>query len=71
MISYKIETHTHIVTWFDNYVVIEEKDSDEEPIIKELDELSTIHKATINSIYPIVEWIIKEIKNGKKRKTSK
>ena len=65
--KFKIETHTHIVTWSEGFVIIEEKDSDNKPIIKEIEELGTIHKATINSIYPIVEWIINEIKkNGNK-----
>lgn len=69
--EFKVETHTHIITWLEGYLIIEEKDSDKEPIIKEIEELQTIHRATINSIYPIVEWIVKEMSPKKKRKYTK
>lgn len=69
--EFKVETHTHIITWLEGYLIIEEKDSEEEPIIKEIEELKTIHQATINSIYPIIEWIVKEMSIKTKRKYTK
>ena len=69
--EFKVETHTHIITWLEGYLIIEEKDSDKEPIIKEIEELKTIHQATINSIYPIIEWVVKEMSTKKKRKYTK
>jgi len=65
----KIETSTHIVSVFEGYIVIEDKEDGEgEPIIKEIKELDTLYKASIQSLYPIVDWLIKEVKVKKKRK---
>ena len=58
-----IETSTHIVSVHEGYIVIEDKeDTEEEPIIKKIEELDTLYKASIQSLYPIVDWLIKEIK---------
>ena len=64
-----IETSTHIVSVHEGYIVIEDKeDTEEEPIIKKIEELDTLYKASIQSLYPIVDWLIKEVKVKKKRK---
>ena len=68
----KIETSTHILSVHDGYIVIEDKeDGEKEPIIKEIGELDTLYKASIQSLYPIVDWLIKEIQVKKKRKYTK
>lgn len=68
----KIETSTHIVSVHEGYIVIEDKEDGEgEPIIKEIEELDTLYKASIQSLYPIVDWLIKEVKVKKKRKYKK
>ena len=68
----KIETSTHILSVHDRYIVIEDKeDGEKEPIIKEIGELDTLYKASIQSLYPIVDWLIKEIQVKKKRKYTK
>ena len=68
----QIETSTHIVTVCEGYIVIEDKeDSEKDPIIKEIEELDTLYKASIQSLYPIVDWLIKEIQVKKKRKYTK
>ena len=68
----KIETSTHILSVHDGYIVIEDKDDvEKDPIIKEIGELDTLYKASIQSIYPIVDWLIKEIQVKKKRKYTK
>jgi hypothetical protein len=70
--GFKVETSTHIVTVCEGYIVIEDKeDTENEPIIKEIDELDTLYKASIQSLYPIVDWLIKEIQVKKKRKYTK
>ena len=52
-------------------VIIEDKeDSEGEPLIVEIKDLSKIQVSTLNSIYPIMEWLVKEIK-PKKRKYTK
>ena len=64
-----IETSTHIVSVHEGYIVIEDKEDIEgEPIIKEIEELDTLYKASIQSLFPIVDWLIKEIQVKKKRK---
>ena len=68
----KIETSTHILSVHDGYIVIEDKeDGEKDPIIKEIDELDILYKASIQSLYPIVDWLIKEIQVKKKRKYTK
>ena len=68
----QIETSTHIVSVHEGYIVIEDKeDGEKDPIIKEIDELDTLYKASIQSLYPIVDWLIKEIQVKKKRKYTK
>ena len=68
----KIETSTHIVTVCEGYVVIEDKEDEEkDPIIKEIEELDVLYRASIQSLYPIVDWLIKEIQVKKKRKYTK
>ena len=68
----KIETSTHIVSVFEGYIVIEDKEDGEgEPIIKEIKELDTLYKASIQSLFPIVDWLIKEIQVKNKRKYKK
>lgn len=68
----KIETSTHIVSVHEGYIVIEDKEDIEgEPIIKEIKELDTLYKASIQSLFPIVDWLIKEIQVKKKRKYKK
>ena len=69
--GFKIETSTHIVTYYEGMVIIEDKNKEEEePVIREVKELSKIQQSTLNSIYPIIDWMIKEIK-PKKRKYTK
>jgi hypothetical protein len=63
----KIQIETHTLTYYEDIIIIEEEGSEEEPLIIEGDNLSKIQLSTLNSIYPIVEWLIKEIK-PKKRK---
>ena len=68
----QIETSTHILSVHEGYIVIEDKEDREgDPIIKEIDELDTLYKASIQSLYPIVDWLIKEIQVKKKRKYTK
>ena len=68
----QIETSTHILSVHDGYIVIEDKEDREgDPIIKEIEELDTLYKASIQSLYPIVDWLIKEIQVKKKRKYTK
>ena len=68
----KIETSTHILSVHEGYIVIEDKeDTEGDVIIKEIDELDTLYKASIQSLYPIVDWLIKEIQVKKKRKYTK
>ena len=68
----KIETSTHIVSVHDGYVVIEDKeDGEKDPIIKEIGELDTLYKASIQSLYPIIDWLIKEIGVKPKRQYTK
>ena len=68
----KIETSTHILSVHEGYIVIEDKEDVEgDVIIKEIDELDTLYKASIQSLYPIVDWLIKEIQVKKKRKYTK
>jgi hypothetical protein len=69
--GFKVETSTHILTYYEGMVIIEDKeDSEGEPLIVEIKDLSKIQVSTLNSIYPIVEWLVKEIK-PKKRKYTK
>ena len=68
----QIETSTHILSVHEGYIVIEDKeDTEGDVIIKEIGELDTIYKASIQSLYPIVDWLIKEIQVKKKRKYTK
>ena len=68
----KIETSTHIVTVCEGYIVIEDKeDREKDPIIKEIGELDTLYKASIQSLYPIIDWLIKEIGKRKYKKKKK
>ena len=68
----KIETSTHIVTVCEGYVVIEDKeDGEKDPIIKEIGELDTLYKASIQSLYPIIDWLIKEVGKRKYKKRKK
>jgi hypothetical protein len=68
----KIETSTHILSVHEGYIVIEDKEDVEgDVIIKEIDELDTLYKASIQSLYPIVDWLIKEMQVKKKRKYTK
>ena len=69
--GFKIETSTHIVTYYKGMVIIEDKENElDEPVIREVKELEEIQQSTLNSIYPIIDWMIKEIK-PKKRKYTK
>jgi hypothetical protein len=69
--GFKVETSTHILTYYEGMVIIEDKeDSEGEPLIVEIKDLSKIQVSTLNSIYPIMEWLVKEIK-PKKRKYTK
>ena len=68
----QIETSTHILSVHEGYIVIEDKEDVEgDVIIKEIDELDTLYKASIQSLYPIVDWLIKEMQVKKKRKYTK
>ena len=68
----KIETSTHIVTVCEGYVVIEDKeDGEKDPIIKEIEELDVLYKASIQSLYPIIDWLIKEVGKRKYKKRKK
>jgi hypothetical protein len=68
----KIETSTHILSVCQGYIVIEDKeDGEKDPVIKEIGELDTLYKASIQSIYPIIDWLIKEIGVKPKRKYTK
>jgi hypothetical protein len=61
--DFKIETSTHIVSVCEGYIVIEDKeDSGNNPIIKEIEELDVLYKASIQSLRPIIDWLIKELK---------
>ena len=69
--GFKVETSTHILTYYEGIVIIEDKGNlEDEPVIREVKELSKIQQSTLNSIYPIIDWMIKEIK-PKKRKYTK
>ena len=69
--GFKVETSTYIVTYYEGMVIIEDKGNpSDEPVIREVNELSKIQQSTLNSIYPIIDWMIKEIK-PKKRKYTK
>ena len=69
--EFKIQTSTHTLTYYEGMVIIEDKeDSEGEPLIVEIKDLTKIQVSTLNSIYPIVEWLVKEIK-PKKRKYTK
>lgn len=59
--EFKIETNEHIISVIDEYIIIQKIESEEEPIIKKIEELDTIHKIGINSIYPIIKLLIDEI----------
>ena len=68
----KIETSTHILSVCQGYIVIEDKeDTEGDVIIKEIEELDVLYKASIQSLYPIVDWLIKEMQVKKKRKYTK
>ena len=68
----QIETSTHILSVHEGYVVIEDKeDREKDPIIKEIGELGGVYKASIQSLYPIVDWLIKEVGAKPKRKYTK
>jgi len=68
----KIETSTHIISVHDEYVIIEDKeDGEKDPIIKEIGKLDVLYKASIQSLYPIIDWLIKEIGVKPKRKYNK
>lgn len=68
----QIETSTHILSVCEGYIFIEDKeDEDGEPIIKEIGELDVLYKASIQSLYPIVDWLIKEVGVKKKRRYNK
>jgi DNA-binding PadR family transcriptional regulator len=68
----KIETSTHIVSVCEGYIFIEDKEDEYgEPIIKEIGELDILYKASIQSLYPIIDWLIKEIGVRPKRKYNK
>jgi hypothetical protein len=68
----QIETSTHILSVHEGYIVIEDKeDTEGDVIIKEIEELDTIYKASIQSLYPIVDWLVNEVGVKKKRKYTK
>ena len=61
--DFKIETQSHIISVNEGYIVIEDKENEEEPpIIREIDKLDTLYRASINSLHPIIDWLIKELK---------
>lgn len=66
----KIQTSTHTLIYYGDTIIIEEQGSEDEPLIVEMRDLKEIQVSTLNSIYPIVEWLVKEIK-PKKRKYTK
>ena len=66
----KIQTSTHTLIYYGDTIIIEEQGSEDEPLIVEIKDLTKIQVSTLNSIYPIVEWLVKEIK-PKKRKYTK
>jgi len=64
-VNFKIETQSHIISVNEGYIVIEDKENEEEtPIIREIDKLDTLYRASINSLHPIIDWLIKELNNG-------
>ena len=66
--NFKIETQSHIISVNEGYIVIEDKENEEEtPIVREIDKLDTLYMASINSLHPIIDWLIKELKNGTRR----
>ena len=65
--NFKIETQSHIISVNDGYIVIEDKEEiyeEENPIIREIDKLDTLYRTSINSLHPIIDWLIKELNNG-------
>ena len=54
----------------EGFIEDKNKEEEEDPVIREVKELSKIQQSTLNSIYPIIDWMIKEIK-PKKRKYTK
>mgnify|MGYP000194539808 CR=1 FL=1 len=56
--EFKIETNEHIISVTEEYIIIQKIESEEEPIIRKIEELDTIHKIGINSIYPIIKLLI-------------
>jgi hypothetical protein len=65
--GFKIELDDYIITWYDDYLIIEDKENeDDEPIIYHVEELDTLLQSTIVSIYPIIRWVIDEGKKLKK-----
>jgi hypothetical protein len=71
-VNFKIETQSHIISVNEGYIVIEDKENEEEtPIIREIDKLDTLYRASINSLHPIIDWLIKELKNGTRRSSIK
>ena len=65
--NFKIETQSHIISVNEGYIVIEDKEEiyeEENPIIREIDKLDTLYRASINSLHPIIDWLIKELNNG-------
>lgn len=65
--DFKIETQSHIISVNEGYIVIEDKEEiyeEENPIIREIDKLDTLYRASINSLHPIIDWLIKELNNG-------
>ena len=70
--NFKIETESNIISICDGYIIIENiMDDESEPIIREIDKLDTLYKASINSLHPIIDWLIKELKNGTRRSSIK
>lgn len=68
----KIETSTHILSVHEGYIVIEDKeDREKDPIIKEIRELDVLYKASIQSLYPIIDWLIQEVGKRKYKKRKK
>ena len=71
-VNFKIETQSHIISVNEGYIVIEDKENEEEtPIIREIDKLDTLYRASINSLHPIIDWLIKELNNGTRRSSIK
>ena len=72
--NFKIETQSHIISVNEGYIVIEDKEEiyeEENPIIREIDKLDTLYRVSINSLHPIIDWLIKELKNGTRRSSIK